>query len=308
MNLKFLSPILLLILKRAPLKAFLSATLMFVLGVGIADYLGISTRWNLIWGGLSLCLLLLLFSAYLSAYFDLFENAPRSQSFRKAWVESNQQSENQLRPAILLQIALVSLAGAAALAWLLVQRESSNHTAQIFMFLIFILLFFQAVPPLRLAYSGYGEILDAIVLANLIPALAFSLQYGDLHRLVAMVSFPLASLYLALLLASSLPRYSEDVKYERQSLMSRLEWQRGTNLHNILILLCYVLLGLAAALGLPWALTWPGLLTMPLGIFQIWQITQIAGGRPPNWRLLAITAFSTFALTSYMLAYALWTG
>jgi 1,4-dihydroxy-2-naphthoate octaprenyltransferase len=308
MNPKFLSPILLLILKRAPLKAILSAALMFTLGVGIADYLGMSTRWNLIWGGLSLCLLLLLASAYLCAYFDLLENAPHSQPFRKAWVESNQQSENQLRPAILLQIALVSLAGAATLVLLLVLRESSNHTAQIFISLIFILLFFQAVPPLRLAYSGYGELLEAIVLANLIPALAFSLQAGDLHRLVAMTSFPLTFLYLALLLAFSLPHYSDDVKFQRQSLMSRLEWQRGMNLHNILILLAYVMLGLAAALGLPWALTWPGLLTLPVGLFQIWQITQIAGGRRPNWRLLAITAISTFALTGYMLTYALWTG
>ncbi|MCD4673259.1 MAG: hypothetical protein K8R77_11405 [Anaerolineaceae bacterium] len=305
---KFFSPIFSLVLKCAPLKSMLSAVLLYVLGVGIADYLGINTHWNVIWSGLSLCLLLLLASAYLRAYFDLLEDAPRSQLFRENWAENNLQSDNQLRPAVLLQVALVALTAAAVLALLLILRERGNQTAQIFLFLIFILSFFQSVPPLRLVYSGYGEILQAILITNLIPALAFTLQYGEPHRLLAMITFPLTFLHLAMSLALSLPRYATDVKFQRQSLMSRLGWQRGMNLHNILILLAYVVLGLAAVFGLPWALTWPGLLTLPVGLFQIWQILQIGGGARPNWRLTKITAISTLILTSYMLAYALWTG
>jgi 1,4-dihydroxy-2-naphthoate octaprenyltransferase len=109
-------------------------------------------------------------------------------------------------------------------------------------------------------------------------------------------------------LAIALPGYADDVKYNRQTLLVRLGWQRGMTLHNIVILLAYVVLGLAAAFGLPWPLAWPGLLTLPVGIFQIWQILQIGNGARPNWRLTRITAMSTLALTSYMLAYALWTG
>ena len=305
---KFFSPIFSLVLKCAPLKSMLSAVLLYVLGVGIADYLGINTHWNVIWSGLSLSLLLLLASAYLRAYFDLLEDAPCSQLFRENWAENNLLSDNQLRPAVLLQVALVALTAAAVLALLLILRERGNQTAQIFLFLIFILSFFQSVPPLRLVYSGYGEILQAILITNLIPALAFTLQYGEPHRLLAMITFPLTFLHLAMSLALSLPRYATDVKFQRQSQMSRLGWQRGMNLHNILILLAYVVLGLAAVFGLPWALTWPGLLTLPVGLFQIWQILQIGGGARPNWRLTKITAISTLILTSYMLAYALWTG
>jgi 1,4-dihydroxy-2-naphthoate octaprenyltransferase len=308
MNPKLFSPIFLLVLKRAPLRKMLSAVLLYILGVGIADYLGMSTYWNVIWSGFSLCLLLLLASAYLQDYFDLLDEAPHSQPFREQWAETNQPSETPLRRTVLLQIALVALSGSAVLALLLFLRERSNFTAQIFLFLIFIVSFFQGVPPLRLAYSGYGEVLEAILLANLIPVLAFTLQYGELHRLLAMLTFPLTFLYLAMTLALSLPRYAADIKFQRRNLMSRLEWQRGMNLHNILILLAYVVLGLATVFGLPWALTWPGLLTLPIGIFQIWQITQIAAGGRPNWRLTRITAISTLVLTSYMLTYALWTG
>lgn len=308
MNPKLFSPIFRLVLKSAPLKSMISAVLTYMLGVGIADYLGVITHWNVIWSGLSLMLLLLLASAYLRAYFDLLENDTRSQMFRENWEESNRDSENQLRPGVLLQIALAALTAAALLALLLILRERGNQAAQVFLLLAFLISFFQGVPPLRMAYSGYGEILEAVLIANLVPALAFSLQFGELHRLLAMVTFPLTFLHLAMSLALSLPRYAAEVKYERNSLMSRLTWQRGMNLHNILILLAYVVLGLAAVFGLPWSLTWPGLLTLPVGLFQIWQILQIGSGSRPNWRLTTITAVSTFVLTSYMLAYALWTG
>ncbi|MDX9865942.1 MAG: hypothetical protein RBT34_14160 [Anaerolineaceae bacterium] len=308
MNSKSGSPIFSLVLKCAPLRDMLNVVLLYVLGVGIADYLGVNTHWNVIWSGLGVCLLLVFASAYLRAYFDLLEDNTRSKPFRERWAELNLQSENQLRSTVLLQIALTALAAAAVLALLLFLREPQNRPAQIFLFLIFLLSFFQSVPPARTVYSGYGEIIQAIMIANLIPAFAFSLQYGETHRLLGMVTFPLTFLHLAMSLALALPRYAEDVKYARQTAMVRLGWRRGMALHNIVILLAYLALGLAAAFGLPWTLTWPGLLTLPVGVFQIWQILQIGNGARPNWRLTRITAMSTLVLTAYMLAYALWTG
>jgi hypothetical protein len=60
--------------------------------------------------------------------------------------------------------------------------------------------------------------------------------------------------------------------------------------------------------GLPWSLTWPGLLGLPFGVFQIVQMNGIAAGAKPRWRLLMITAGTTFALTAYFITWALWTG
>lgn len=308
MNSKSGSPILIVVLKCAPLKSMAGVVLLYILGLGIADYLGVNTHWNVIWSGLGVSLLLVFSSAYLRSYFDLLEDDMRSKTFREMWAERNLRSENQLQAAVLLQVALAALAAAAVLTLLLVLREPQNYPAFIFLLLIFVFSFFQGMPPVRLVYSGYGEIIQAISMANLVPAFAFTLQYGNTHRLLGMVTFPLTFLYLAMLLALALPDYADDVKYARQNLMVRLGWQRGMNLHNISILLAYVVLGLAAAFGLPWQLTWPGLLTLPVGIFQIWQILQIGNGARPNWRLTRITAISTLILTSYMLAYALWTG
>jgi 1,4-dihydroxy-2-naphthoate octaprenyltransferase len=173
--------------------------------------------------------------------------------------------------------------------------------------LAFLVAFFYAVPPFRLVYSGYGELALSLQMANIIPALAFLLQVGNLHRLLAMITFPITALYLAMLLALSLEGYASDEKYRRKTSMVRLGWQRGMNLHNLLILFGFLLFGLAAILGLPWSLTWPGLLGLPLGLFQIWQMSLIASGAKPRWRLLSFNAVATVVLTAYLVTFTLWT-
>jgi len=105
-----------------------------------------------------------------------------------------------------------------------------------------------------------------------------------------------------------LERYAQDVREGRRTMLTRLGWQRGMNLHNLLILLGYFTLGSAALVGLPWRLTWPGLLGLVIGAFQIYQMIAIGNGSKPRWVLLRITAASTFALTVYFMAFALWIG
>jgi 1,4-dihydroxy-2-naphthoate octaprenyltransferase len=125
--------------------------------------------------------------------------------------------------------------------------------------------------------------------------------------MLAMITFPITALYLAMLLALSLEGYASDEKYSRKTSMVRLGWQRGMNLHNLLILFGFMLFGLAAVLGLPWPLTWPGLLGLPLGLFQIWQMSSIAAGAKPHWRLLSLNAVATVVMTAYLVTFTLWT-
>ncbi|HTX80052.1 MAG TPA: hypothetical protein VMC62_10305, partial [Longilinea sp.] len=74
-----------------------------------------------------------------------------------------------------------------------------------------------------------------------------------------------------------------------------------------LVLLAFVVLAGAALLGLSWNLIWPGLLALPVGLFQIWQMLQIAAGERPRWRLLRFTIDATPLLMAYMLTLAFWT-
>jgi 1,4-dihydroxy-2-naphthoate octaprenyltransferase len=216
--------------------------------------------------------------------------------------------EQQARAArnIYLLAAITTLTIGAMLTVLLLAQGNLTPGALVILGIGLLLGFFYAVPPFKLAYSGYGELVAAVLLTNLVPAFAYLLQEGELIEILGVLTLPLTTLYLALTLATSLEHYFEQIKRGQQNLMIRLGWQRGMFLHNLCILLAYLTIGLGVFFGVPWTLTWPRLLTLPIGLFQIWQIWQIGIGAKPRWRLLRITAYATFAITAYLLGLTLW--
>ncbi|HZW04639.1 MAG TPA: prenyltransferase [Anaerolineaceae bacterium] len=290
--------------------ALLGGILLYALGVGIAVFLGRPIDGQVYLLGQGFVTALQLTSFFLVAYFQTEPDEIRlARRRRAAQAEGEPLPEEAFVPRnLMLLIGISALTIAAALAVLLYAAGAFNPTVLVFVTLAFILAFFYAVPPVQLAESGYGDLTSAIFLANLTPTLGYVLQTGELHRLLAMLTFPLTALYLAMTLALSLQTYYRDLKSQHQTLMVRIGWQRGMTMHNLMILAAYFLIGLAAILGLPWSLTWPALLTIPLGMFQIYQIWQISQGAPPRWRLLRLTAVSTLGLMVYFIAYALWIG
>jgi 1,4-dihydroxy-2-naphthoate octaprenyltransferase len=299
-------PVFSILVKLSQPLALSGGALLYALGVGITHYLGQSIDWNTYWIGQVCVTMLQLSSYYLKALYDL--TAPSNLIPRQENPLSNDSEPTKsLSKPVLLLVSYSSLTIGAVLTVLLIANKALNPSALMMLGIAFLVVFFYAVPPFRLVYSGYGELATSFLMANLIPAIGFLLQAGSLHRLLAMVTFPITALFLAMILAISLEKYASDLKYNRRTLLVRLGWLPGMNLHNILILIAYLLLGLAAILGLPWSLTWPGLLSFPLGLLQIWQMTQIASGAKPRWNFLVLNAIATFALTVYLLAFALWT-
>ncbi len=286
----------------------LAGVLTYSLGGGIAHFLGIPLIPGRFFGGMFLGVLLLLAGYTLKLYYDLLAAASPLRPAQRMMDTLDGLAAQRLPRQRVLLAAFSILTVCAALSVLLIAQGAIQLPGVPILGATFFLAFFYGVPPLRLAQAGYGELAEAVLLAGLLPALAFTLQSGELHRLLAMLTFPLVALYLALRLAQSLEIYAQDEKLTRRSMMVMLGWQRGMTLHNGLIGLGYLLLVAAAAFGLPWMLTWPGLLTLPVGIFETIQINQIAAGAKPNWRLLRLTSAATFALTTYLLALALWTG
>ena len=282
--------------------------IFYILGTGIAKYLGQLINWDRFLLGLGLVIMLQLMSYFLKAYFDLTDPASPLRRMQKDEQQENHPAEQQLTRQQVLMLAGLSMAVGAALTALLFAQGAINIAVLVFLGISFLLSYFYAVPPLRLVDNGYGELTEAILVANLFPGLAFLLQTGELHRLLAMMTFPLLIIFLAARLALSLEHYLRNLRYGQRTMMVVLGWQRGMRLHNWLVPLAYLLFALAFTLGLPWSLTWPGLLTLPLAIFEVVQINRIAAGSRPSWRLLNLTAVALLALTAYFLSLAFWTG
>ena len=284
----------------------LGVAIVFALGAGIAQYLGVEIDWKAYLLGQAWVTLLQLSTQYFNEYY----NAPADLvNPNRTWLTggSGVLGPGKLPRRVALMAALICLAFLASITVLVISQLSPPPEAFLIMSMAFLGAFFYSNPPISLETTGYGELVTSVLVGFMVPAFAFILQYGEMHRLVAMCAFPLVAAHMAMLLAFDLPDYSNDMKFEKRTLMIRLGWQNGMLLHNALILTIYLLLLFARALGLPGFATLAGLLSLPVGLFQIWQMRRIASGARVNWNALTIGAVSLFAALTYLLAYAFWT-
>jgi 1,4-dihydroxy-2-naphthoate octaprenyltransferase len=270
----------------------------YLLGLCLVRYLGRPISIGPSISGFMLVLLLGIGTTYLRDYFDIIEKSPEVRSA----------THPEQKPVTLLLVASMSCIAVAFLIGVNLFREGAIHGQGIILLSIgFIGAVLYAAPPLRLVYSGIGEFILAILLVNFIPAFAFLLQNLEMNRFLAMTTFPLTALSMAVMIAWQFPRYGEDCQNCRPVLLVRTGWQKGVLFHNLLITLAYVLLAIALFLGMPWRLVAPVLLTLPISIFEIWQLSQIAGGSKPRWGLLKTTSGALLLLWVYLFILTYWT-
>lgn len=271
--------------------------LTYGLGLGIARYLGGLLQPLLQIAGGVLLLLLLAASNLLIEYFRPF-NEP-------IFPDETRQQREALRPLALI-ISAAFIAAAALLAFLLyLQGRLLMNNA--FVFVLYLLLCISlAVPPARLVERGIGEIITAFLLAVLTPAISFLMVFPDLHPFLTGFTFPLFLLALAWQLAISFEQYPDHLKYERRVLLMRLSWQRAVPIHNGLLITAYFFLAVLPFLGVPFALTWPSLLPLPIAAWQMLMLRNIADGAKPVWNALNIAAAVVFGLTAYLITITFW--
>lgn len=285
------------ILKLSNPARLLVAALAYTLGAGIARYLGAAIQWPAFWLGLLAVLPALAAAALLVEYFRL--------PFTPLTADETPRLREQGRVRLLqASYAALTLSGAAFVALLV--TGLLGLSAGVLLTLAILLLVACAVPPLRLAETGYGELALAVFFATLLPAFSFSLQADEFHRLLSLVAFPLTLLAVAWLLASNFSAFAADQKLGRRSLLTRLGWQRAAPLHHIFLLTAFLFFAAAPLLGVAWGLLWPVFLSLPFAVLQIAWLQRIASGGKPFWKVFDLLAPAVFGLTLYLLTLSFW--
>jgi 1,4-dihydroxy-2-naphthoate octaprenyltransferase len=277
----------------------LGGFLLFALGATIATYLGKPIDWSLyILGQLLVTSIQLMAQAM-----KIFFNGTREQeiTFRSLFGGDRKALEPELFPYTAALIStIVTLTISATLVAVLLAVKNVNFVTWAFILMGFFAAFFYSTPPVRLITSGYGEIIATIVLASFVPIFSFTLQTGELHRLLPMSTIPLAALLFAAFIAYEFPDYASDLKRDRQTLMVRLGWETAMRLHDLAILFAIISFTIAYAIGLPARVALGALISFPLAIAQIWQLNRIKAGLPPRWRTFTLSALALFAMTTYL--------
>jgi len=283
----------------------LGGFVMYALGAGIAAYLGKTINWNTYILGQSWLTILQMGIQYLNEYFDYpADRLNQNRTFLTGG--SGALGEGKLPRRVALYSGVTCLAMTTSLTVLIISKVRPAPEAYLLMLFGFLGSFFYSVPPLRLEAMGYGELVTGFLVAFLIPAFSFNLQTGTLHRLLTMCGFPLLALILAMLIALELPDYANDLQHEKHTIIIRLGWQSAMGLHNILILSAYLLILVAGLFGMPRFAVISGLLSLPLGVFQVWQMRGIANGTKPYWNMLTLLAMALFGITAYLLTFSFW--
>ncbi len=280
----------------SPLFLFFTA-LAYLLGAGMAHYLGLLKDDLSLYVGLAWVLLIQGAASLLTEYYR-----PAAQPYLE---EETPRQRMNIR-FLLLQVAAALLVLAGGVTVLMAALGYVSTYVALYMALIFVSMMVCSIPPAMLSRRGYGELFQAFHMSAFVPGLAFVLQAGEFHRILATFSLPLALLGLAFLLALDFRAFATDQKFGRNSLLLRLTWQRSVPLHHTSILLAYVLFSAAPLLGFPWAVTWPVLLTLPLGLLQIFWLNRITIGGRPIWPFFYVLSASVFGLAVYILAVTFW--
>jgi 1,4-dihydroxy-2-naphthoate octaprenyltransferase len=273
------------------------AALTYLLGAGLAAYLGNPYKAVSFWLGL---LNVLLAQAAMLLLAEVFRPVADPILPEETFAQ-----RRALRDT-LLYAALASMAALAASVFAIYLTGELSPAALIYFLLSLVLVLLYGVPPSRLANRGFGELVLAVHLAYVVPSISFLLQAAEYHRLLAMVVFPLTALALACFLALDFRTYAQDRKYIRGTLLVLVGWERAVPLHNILIAAAYLILLAAPLFGISLVLIWPGFLTLPFAVLQIISLRSIALGAKPIWSLLTVTATAVFGLTAYFLTLTFW--
>jgi 1,4-dihydroxy-2-naphthoate octaprenyltransferase len=273
--------------------------LLYGLGAAIASYLGRTIDATLYIAGQVLITSLQLMAHFLNEYYDAASDADNDQ---RTWFSggSGALGPDGLPKQVALYAAVVSLVIAATLASVLLFRGVVPLAAWLVLGMIFLGAFFYSSPPVRLITSGYGELSTSLLVAGLLPTFAFTLQTGELHRLLLMSTTPLVALHFAMMLTFELPDYASDLKNDKRTLMVRIGWATAMRLHDIAILFATLTFAIAFLYGLPRRVGFGALIALPLALAQIWQMDRLRRGFPARWRTQTLGAIGLFALSSYL--------
>ena len=275
----------------------LLVALAYVMGAGVSRYLGFPLRDRLLILGLVVALLLQLAMDWLNAGMR-----PLTEPLNKG--EAREERARTRKAAFLGGIA--ALAATAALAYAIIWLDGASPAAILCLGLSLVAIVLYAVPPMRANDRGFGELLLAVQIAYLAPSLGFLLQAQDSHLLLNVCTVALTFLLIATLVVLALPRYDEDTRRGRITLLTRMGWQRALTVHHALLAAGYMLLGISTLQAFSFSLIGPALLTVPFAVLQVLLLRGIANGAKPIWNLLRANALAIFGLTTYFLTLSFW--
>lgn len=291
---------LLLFVKLSRPHYLLLGMLLYGVGGSIAGYLGRPLDVRLYLVGQALIIFIQLMGQYLHEYY--WDPAPETSQARGLFTATSGAIGQEGLPRQTAWLsAVVALGLAATTASALLVSGEAPTLSWVVLLIIFLAAFAYSGPPLRLINSLFGELALSVTAAGLVPIFGYVLQTGEMHRLLLMTTTPLVALFLAMMVALSVPGYASDLKCGRRNLMVRLGWSSAMRIHDAAVVFAVLAFVVGFVSGMPWRVVRGEIILLPLAAAQIWQMARIRAGLSPQYRNLSLGAAGLLVLAAYLL-------
>jgi 1,4-dihydroxy-2-naphthoate polyprenyltransferase len=285
----------------------LGGLVAFALGAGIAHAQGCAIHLAPYLLGQLFVTGLQLMTHYLNEYWDI--DADRLNESRTMFSGgSGVLVVGMLSRGTALTAAIVCLAISVIAAAVLIILGSASLLGLWLILWIFLGAYFYSSPPLSLASSGVGELTASLVVAGLVPTLALVLSGGRPTPTLALVVAPMVLLHYAMLLGFEIPDEQSDREAGKRTLLVRIGRYRAGLIHNICLLTGTLLVVLVPQRTVSfWAILFPALILVPLSVWQMITVMQVASGRCVRFGRVTFTAATIFSLAISAEAAVFWT-
>lgn len=157
-----------------------------------------------------------------------------------------------------------------------------------------------SLPPLKLAWRGWGEVDNALLGGMLLPLYGYTVQTGRIDGWVMLACLPFTLLVFINLLATTWADREADSHAGKYTLATRLPMLSLRVIYGAVALLCFILLILLAGQTLPQRVAISGFVALPLVVWGGLRYTRIHSPHP-----------TVFAMIIFLLAQMLlwfWVG
>lgn len=261
-----------------------SSISFYLFGSLYCDYLGIKIDIASLCFGLLIVLFLLIAMEFLNLLFC---------SERELDQVLFQRFGNLNYRLIYFSLAATFIVIAAVIGILQINNPTSLFVAGLMIFFII----FYTVKPFRLIYSGYGEIIHAILITFLIPTFGYTIQsQGTLHVALAYLCIPFFVLVLADRFIAENRSLSRDIDRYHTTAVMRFGSVLTLRIALYLIAFSYIFILLLGLVAIPWRFILRWFISIPLAIYLIWNLNKVLSGEKPTWQLIAFLSKSLIFL------------
>jgi 1,4-dihydroxy-2-naphthoate polyprenyltransferase len=269
------------------------------MGMAIALFLGSTINWTAaFWCQLAITATQLM-THYSNDYFD--QDADAATLCPTRWSSGSRVlPEGLLPPRVALIAALFCGGFALAATAVLATLVQSPIWTLCLVFLSLFLAWNYSSPPFWLNRRGLGEITATLLVPGLTTLLGFQVQTGRLELLPILAVVPLCCFQFVMLLSVNFPDAAGDVRVNKRTLVVIVGPKQASTLFLAMLACPYLLLPLLIWLGLPFAVAFAVLLTLPLAAWQGWRIRQGTATDPARWEALAFWSMGLLLMTALL--------